>query len=929
MSFGQLHISHPDGRTDVVEIRQPELTVGRDAGIDVYLTDALVSKRHARLSVDAQGVWLTDLGSTNGTLVNGHRLPPHQPLRLEDDMRIEWGDTQARFAALPPVAAPSPADSPPAPPSAPPARPGISRKAIGITLAVVLLLLAVGVYLIWFRPLPDQTDIANTSVPTQPLTPPALSALEPCAQPLMPTIAAVDTTQDMLAAIPMLDLPFAYDGSQENFGGTAEQFRRAVQSTLAGGRVNSFFDHLYPLYPAPDQAGTTFGREPAATPVGQQMLLFTGQLSGVNYYSGHPGYDFAPLIPRQATTPVLAAAAGIITEAGEHVSGALYVRMQHDAPGVGQFQTSYWHLESDSFFANVQARLGETVPAGARLGTMGNTGWSTGHHLHFEVRFDANGDGQFSGDEVVDPFGFLPGAAYPQDPWGAESSFVDARGETYRHTGLPSRYLWVHPLVTQATAPLGGGGQVTANAGEHSFVSLCANAGAFPAGSAIYAGWSPDPPYTHQQIGVGSGCVLAAFESNGTPITRFDPPVRIDLPVDATALALLDPATVSIFWQAAGEDSWQPLPTILDVAQGIASATTDRPGHCALMGRPVVDVVPPTVGIEVSGEPGLQGVWYDQATITVSSSDPGGVAKVEYSLDGGTTWQPYSAPFTLAANGVPTPPPVDMAEDWGSGPGRFLVLAAATDNAGNTLYPPAFRQIIIDPSQSPASPAATASDAPTACLPSATANVNANVRWGPGLIYSVVAALAAGESAPIIGRNENSSWWRLQMGENALTEFWISNEVVQVACLEAGVPVVSTPIPPTLTPTPTATPTATPTITPTPTLTPTMTATPRPDRIPPTVTILYDPLRPDDQTVVTFTARADDNLGVAQVEIWVQSPDDSQLTLQQTCLDALICTYEGGPYPAGKVQFVAYVWDDAGNQGNSGIFSFAVFASGN
>ncbi len=927
MSFGQLHITHPDGHTDVVEIRQPDVTVGRDAGIDVYLTDALVSKRHARLTVDAQGVWLTDLGSTNGTLVNGQRLPPHQPLQLQDDLRIEWGDTHARFTAPPAAAVSLPAAAPPTSPP-PPARPRLSRQTIGMTLALILLLLALGAYLIWFRQPPTPTT-AVTPAPTQPLTLPALSALEPCAQPLMPTIVPpTGDSQDFLAAIPLLDLPFAYDGSQENFGGTAEQFRRAVQPTLAGGRVNSFFDHFYPLYPAPDQAGAAFGREPAAAPVGQQILLFTGQLSSAHYYSGHPGYDFAPLMPRQATTPVLAAAAGMIAEVGEHVSGALYVRLLHTVPGVGQFQTSYWHLEPDSFFASAQERLGEAIPAGARLGTMGNTGWSTGHHLHFEVRFDANGDGQFTGDEVVDPFGFTPGGAHTQDPWAVETSFTDARGESYRHVPAPSRYLWVHALGTQAAAPLGGGGQITAAvAGGNAFVTLCASAGAFPAGSAIYAGWSPDPPYTHEQIGIGRGCVLSAFDAAGAPIARFDPPVRIDLPVDAAALALLDPATVSIFWQAAGSDSWQPLPTLLDVAQGLASAATDRPGHCALMGRPVVDVVPPTVRIDVSGETGVQGVWYDQVTVTVSGSDPGGVAGVEYSLDGGNTWLPYSAPFTLAANGIPTPPPVAMAEDWGSGPGRFLVLAVATDNAGNTLYPPAFRQIIIDPSQNPALPAPTASDAPAACQPTATARVNANVRWGPGLVYSIVAALAAGESAPIIGRNEDSSWWRLQMADNTNNEFWISNEVVEVTCLESGVPVVSTPIPPTRTPTPTATPTATPTWTPTPTITPTVTATPLPDRIPPTVSILYDPLRPDDQTVVTFTARAGDNLGVARIEIWVQSPDDDQLILQQTCLDALICSYEGGPYVAGKVQFVAYAWDDAGNQGNSGIFSFAVFAT--
>ena len=55
----------------------------------------------------------------------------------------------------------------------------------------------------------------------------------------------------------------------------------------------------------------------------------------------------------------------------------------------------------DEHFEAMLGREGETIPAGTRVGTMGNTGWSTGHHLHFEVRFDRNGDGFFSGGEVI------------------------------------------------------------------------------------------------------------------------------------------------------------------------------------------------------------------------------------------------------------------------------------------------------------------------------------------------------------------------------------------------------------------------------------------------------------------------------------------------------------------------------------------------
>ncbi|MCA9941339.1 MAG: M23 family metallopeptidase, partial [Anaerolineales bacterium] len=394
----------------------------------------------------------------------------------------------------------------------------------------------------------------------------------------------------------MFDLPFPYDGSNEHFGGTEAQFRRAAQPTQAGGRINSFFDHLYPLYPAPDEPGVVFGREPATAPTGGLVLPFNGQLSSNTYYSGHPGYDFAPYTSGQATTPVFAAAVGVVAEVGEHESGALYVRLVHTVPDVGQFQSTYWHLAADPFFAAMQGRVGETLPAGERIGTMGNTGWSTGHHLHFEVRFDANGDGRFTGDEVVDPFGFLPGPAYPQDPWAEAANFTDARGETYRHAPVPSRSLWVHSWGTRATVPLDGGGQMGAmgtDGGQTPPISLCAGAGSLPVGSTVYAAWSPDPPYTHEQVGVGSGCALSAFDAQGNAVTRFAPPVRVDLPVDLAALALLTADSAAIYWQETGSEQWARLDTVMDTAAGVASAYTDRPGRCALLGTPAVDMVPP------------------------------------------------------------------------------------------------------------------------------------------------------------------------------------------------------------------------------------------------------------------------------------------------------------------------------------------------
>lgn len=51
-----------------------ELVIGRQAGADLVLEDDLVSRRHVRLALDGDDVVVEDLGSTNGTYVNGVRV---------------------------------------------------------------------------------------------------------------------------------------------------------------------------------------------------------------------------------------------------------------------------------------------------------------------------------------------------------------------------------------------------------------------------------------------------------------------------------------------------------------------------------------------------------------------------------------------------------------------------------------------------------------------------------------------------------------------------------------------------------------------------------------------------------------------------------------------------------------------------------------
>ena len=72
------------------------LTVGRGGQNDVPLdADDFASARHARFSPRRDGVWVEDIGSTNGTYVNGARLSEPRLLRPGDVIRI--GQTDLRF----------------------------------------------------------------------------------------------------------------------------------------------------------------------------------------------------------------------------------------------------------------------------------------------------------------------------------------------------------------------------------------------------------------------------------------------------------------------------------------------------------------------------------------------------------------------------------------------------------------------------------------------------------------------------------------------------------------------------------------------------------------------------------------------------------------------------------------------------------------
>lgn len=81
-------------------LRQGENVAGRDAGADIRIDSSGVSRRHASILVDGTSVAIRDLGSKNGTFVDGIRIVGEMP--LSDNSEIQLGSATLRIRRIGP-----------------------------------------------------------------------------------------------------------------------------------------------------------------------------------------------------------------------------------------------------------------------------------------------------------------------------------------------------------------------------------------------------------------------------------------------------------------------------------------------------------------------------------------------------------------------------------------------------------------------------------------------------------------------------------------------------------------------------------------------------------------------------------------------------------------------------------------------------------
>ena len=91
-------------------------------------------------------------------------------------------------------------------------------------------------------------------------------------------------------------------------------------------------------------------------------------------FTFHTGVDIAA----PSGTPIRAAYNGTVTKVGEDSRAGKYIFLEHD----DGFVTFYCHC------SEIAAQKGTVIRQGETIARVGSTGWSTGPHLHFEIRKD-------------------------------------------------------------------------------------------------------------------------------------------------------------------------------------------------------------------------------------------------------------------------------------------------------------------------------------------------------------------------------------------------------------------------------------------------------------------------------------------------------------------------------------------------------------
>lgn len=75
----------------ILKLKPGEYTIGRDPSCDIVIADPYISRKHAKIFYRDDKWYVEDLGSRNGTFVNGEEIRGRGPVELREGMEIVVG----------------------------------------------------------------------------------------------------------------------------------------------------------------------------------------------------------------------------------------------------------------------------------------------------------------------------------------------------------------------------------------------------------------------------------------------------------------------------------------------------------------------------------------------------------------------------------------------------------------------------------------------------------------------------------------------------------------------------------------------------------------------------------------------------------------------------------------------------------------------
>lgn len=465
-----------------------------------------------------------------------------------------------------------------------------------------------------------------------------------------PTPSPSPTPSASPTPAPFLDLPFDYQSQGNSFEQVALD-------------PESWFDHEYPLAdilctnsycPLDIVRYDSFGKRVT------------------DAYKHHNGYDYSEYRNGAVrNTPVLAAASGsakIILEGNSHGYGNL-VKIDHP----NGYQTWYAHL-SDTGLLQLDQNGKKLVQKGEKIGEVGNTGNSTGYHIHFTVLKDANENGTYDDDDDYGkPYGFVDPLGWKEedenrikytDPWTQWTK--DGRNGSVSYSLFSEK----KPPVEQQIIK-NEGGEINTDK-----IKINVPQNALPVNAAINIEKTAfDSAIIDGDIlkSIVPSIILTARSITGELIKFFSVPIQITYNYSEANLTNILTESIQLFFYDEKLKKWEPVQTIIkDPATQIITSGAFHFSRFALMGK-LKDTLPPVTKAILDNNPEIK-EWYNSVPVTLTllpednHENSLGLADTFYSTDyteNDNNWKDY----------------LNSVKFYNDG--NYSIRYFSTDNAGN------------------------------------------------------------------------------------------------------------------------------------------------------------------------------------------------------------------------------------------------------